>query len=76
MTNPRMAELLADYAKFDTVTLACAGLALACVLISCAIRAANRSGVRIIQLPHFLGALAAGWVVILAGCLSTLLAHS
>jgi hypothetical protein len=76
MSNPRFLELLADYAKFDTVTLACAGLALGCVLIGCAIWAGNRRGMKLVQFPHYLASLAIGWLVILAGCLSTLLAQS
>ena len=67
IANPRFAVLMGLYARYDSLTLMLAGLALAAVLIGWAIsRSGSGVGGRLISQVYF-GLLIIGFVFILAG---------
>jgi len=73
--NPRFAMLMENYAKFDTVTLALAGLALAAVLVGWLFQAAGGRSIRMLHAPTYYALMALGWLGVMVGTLYILLAQ-
>jgi hypothetical protein len=72
--NPRFDLLMANYARFDWLTLVIAGVALAAVLTGCMLARPNLHRYEQIVAKLYFGSLVGSYLAVMAGCAYLLLA--